>query len=85
MADTYSNTLPDSTQNPARLRQPAHRILERLLSGHDGSVAIRLWNGTQYVVGNEPSAFTLVVHDPTLLDAGVLSVGPKAADAIAVG
>ena len=63
----YSNTLPDSARNSAAAQQPAIRIFERLLRGYDGSAALRLWDGTLYVVGDESPAFTLVVRDPALL------------------
>ncbi len=63
----YSDTSPDSARNPATARQPAIRIFERLMRGYDGLAALRLWNGTLYVLGDEAPVFTLVVRDPALL------------------
>lgn len=48
-----SNISPDSALNSASAQQPAIRIFERLMRGYDGSAALRLWNGTLYVFGDE--------------------------------
>lgn len=63
----YSTTSPDRARNPATVHHPAIRIFERLMRGYDGSAALRLWDGTLYVLGDKSPAFTLVVRDPALL------------------
>lgn len=45
----------------------AVRIAHRLLSSFHGAVALRLWNGASYVVGQTAPLFTLIVRDPTVL------------------
>ncbi len=45
----------------------ALRIVQRLLGNFQGAVALRLWNGTNYVIGQAKPLFTLVVRDPTVL------------------
>lgn len=45
----------------------AVRIVQRLLGSFHGAVALRLWNGANYAIGQTKPLFTLVVRDPTVL------------------
>lgn len=55
---------------------PAMRILNRLLHNFHGAMALRLWNGVTYPIGQATPAFTLVVKDPTVLKQLVLNHNP---------
>jgi len=41
-------------------------ILERLLTGYDGPVAVRMWND-EYIYGEAGAACTVVIHHPPVL------------------
>lgn len=45
----------------------AVRIVQRLLGSFPGAVALKLWNGASYAVGQTAPLFTLVVRDPAVL------------------
>ena len=55
-------------------------LLTRLFRSFDGSLALRLWNGTTLIVGNravqvaEP-LFTLVCHHPGFVRSMVFEIG----------
>ncbi len=63
------------TLNPFKLSGEANvgqinaalRIVQRLLGDFHGAVALRLWNGAHYAIGQTKPLFTLVVRDPTVL------------------
>jgi cyclopropane-fatty-acyl-phospholipid synthase len=52
------------------------RIIQRLLQNFQGSIALRLWNGTLYAFGETVPKFTLVVRDPAVLRKLVLKRSP---------
>ncbi len=56
--------------------QPAIRIFDRLMRGYPGSVALRLWNNAVHAPTGQPSAFTLVVRDPSVLRSLVFNRSP---------
>ncbi|MEO6293480.1 MAG: cyclopropane-fatty-acyl-phospholipid synthase family protein [Burkholderiaceae bacterium] len=45
----------------------AVRIVQKLLGSFPGAVALKLWNGASYAVGQTAPLFTLVVRDPAVL------------------
>lgn len=51
----------------SRQIKAALRIAEKLLSSYPGAVALELWNGASYAVGQTAPLFTLVVRDPGVL------------------
>ena len=52
------------------------RIVKQLLHNFQGAIALRLWNGAQYVFGDTVPKFTLVVRDPAVLRKLVLKRNP---------
>jgi cyclopropane-fatty-acyl-phospholipid synthase len=52
------------------------RIVKRLLHDFKGEIALRLWNGGQYVFGDAVPKFTLVLRDPAVLRKLVLKRNP---------
>ena len=52
------------------------RIVKRLLNNFHGAIALRLWNGAQYVFGDTVPKFTLVVRDPAVLRKLILKRNP---------
>ncbi|MFZ2653271.1 MAG: cyclopropane-fatty-acyl-phospholipid synthase family protein [Burkholderiaceae bacterium] len=54
----------------------ASRIVQRLLRGFRGSLALRLWNDTILRLGPAAPEFTMVVRDPTVLRELVLQRNP---------
>jgi cyclopropane-fatty-acyl-phospholipid synthase len=52
------------------------RIVKRLLHDFQGAIALRLWNGAHYVLGQTPPKFTLVVRDPAVLRKLVMKRNP---------
>ena len=52
------------------------RIVRRLLIDFQGAIALRLWNGAQYVFGPTVPKFTLVVRDPAVLRRLVMKRNP---------
>ncbi len=76
MARTTSSTLASPSVDPG-LTEAATRILHRLLSPFDGSLALRLWNDATHYFGKSGApAFTLVFRDPAVLRDLVLKRGP---------
>jgi cyclopropane-fatty-acyl-phospholipid synthase len=76
MARITSRTFPPSALDPG-LTKAATRILHRLLSPFDGSLALRLWNDVTHSFGRSGApAFTLVLRDPAVLRDLVLKRGP---------
>ena len=78
MARSTSPALPSSSVDPG-LTAAATRIIHKLLSPFDGSLALRLWNDVTHsfgkCAGHAPS-FTLVLRDPAVLRDLVLKRGP---------
>jgi cyclopropane-fatty-acyl-phospholipid synthase len=52
------------------------RIVKRLLHDFQGTIALRLWNGSDYVFGETVPKFTLVVRDPVVLRKLILKRNP---------
>lgn len=79
MTRSTSTSLPTSGPD-AGLNEAATRIIHKLLSRFDGSIALRLWNdATQSFgqrVGQMAPSFTLVLRDPQVLRDLVLKRGP---------
>jgi cyclopropane-fatty-acyl-phospholipid synthase len=75
MARTSTSTLETSTVDPG-LTEAASRIIHKLLSPFDGSLALRLWNGVTHSFGHNAPSFTLVLRDPRVLRDLVLKRGP---------
>ncbi|MDP1692173.1 MAG: cyclopropane-fatty-acyl-phospholipid synthase family protein [Burkholderiaceae bacterium] len=65
--NTSSVLAPNLALHQVRAQQSAIRILERLLRGYKGAVALRLWNNAVHAPADEAPVFTLVVRDPGLL------------------
>jgi cyclopropane-fatty-acyl-phospholipid synthase len=64
------------TSPDAKYSSVALRIFKRLLNNFQGAIALRLWNGAAYVVGQTSPKFTLVVRDPAVLRRLVLKHSP---------
>ncbi len=77
MARSTSPQLPAASSDPG-LNEAATRIIHKLLSPFDGSLALRLWNDVTHSFGKSQSApsFTLVLRDPAVLRDLVLKRGP---------
>ena len=79
MTRSTSTTLPTS-RSDAGLNEAATRIIHKLLSRFDGSLALRLWNDATHSfgqrVGQMAPSFTLVLRDPGVLRDLVLKRGP---------
>ena len=75
MPPTSSSALPPSGIDPG-LTAAATRILDKLLSRFDGSLALRLWNDVTHSFGQKAPSFTLVLRDPSVLREVVLKRGP---------
>ncbi|HEX7690044.1 MAG TPA: cyclopropane-fatty-acyl-phospholipid synthase family protein [Burkholderiaceae bacterium] len=75
MARSSSSALPSQEIGPGPI-EAAHRIMQRLLSPFDGSLALRLWDGVTHTFGKAAPAFTLVFRDPTVLRDLVLRRSP---------
>ena len=79
MARSTSTTLPTRGADPG-LNEAATRIIHKLLSRFDGSIALRLWNDATHSfgqrVGQMAPSFTLVLRDPGVLRDLVLKRGP---------
>ena len=76
LADSgYQGTSRSARQN-ARQISATVRIVKRLLHDFQGAIALRLWDGAQYVFGDAVPKFTLVVRDPTVLRKLVLKRNP---------
>jgi cyclopropane-fatty-acyl-phospholipid synthase len=79
MARTTSTTLPMTSDDPG-LTEAATRIIHKLLSRFDGTLALRLWNDVTHSfgqgVGHVAPSFTLVLRDPAVLRDLVLKRGP---------
>jgi cyclopropane-fatty-acyl-phospholipid synthase len=58
--------------HPDASAQAGLRILRRIFSGFQGSLAARLWDGTTFRAGSGPAAFTLAFQDPQVLRSLVL-------------
>jgi cyclopropane-fatty-acyl-phospholipid synthase len=74
MARTTSSTLTHGV-DPGPT-EAATRIIHKLLSPFDGSLALRLWNDVTHRFGQNAPSFTLVLRDPTVLRDLVLKRGP---------
>ncbi len=55
-----------ATDREQTVAAAGREILERLLAGYDGPVAVRLWNG-ECINGNTTAPCTVVVHEPSVL------------------
>ena len=79
MARSTSTSLPSSSADRG-LSEAATRIIHKLLSRFDGSLALRLWNDVTHSfgqrVGQVAPSFTLVLRDPKVLRDLVLKSGP---------
>jgi cyclopropane-fatty-acyl-phospholipid synthase len=79
MARSSSTTLPPVSADPS-LTAAATRIIHKLLSRFDGSLALRLWNDVTHsfgqAAGHKAPSFTLVLRDPAVLRDLVLKRGP---------
>jgi len=75
MSRTTSTTLSEAGVEPVPTAA-ATRIIHRLLSPFDGSLALRLWNDVTHYFGQNAPAFTLVLRDPAVLRDLVLKRGP---------
>jgi len=75
MARTSPSTLQPSSADPG-LTEAATRIIHKLLSPFDGSLALRLWNDATHSFGHAAPSFTLVLRDPAVLRDLVLKRGP---------
>ena len=75
MARSSSSTLP-SSRTDSGPTEAATRIVRRLLSPFDGSLALRLWNDVTHHFGHSTPSFTLVLRDPSVLRELVLKRGP---------
>jgi cyclopropane-fatty-acyl-phospholipid synthase len=71
----YRGTARSARQN-ARQISATVRIVKRLLHDFQGAIALRLWDGAQYVFGDAVPKFTLVVRDPAVLRKLVLKRNP---------
>ncbi len=71
--NTLVSTLPGSELSAV---EAAQRIVQRLLRGFRGSVALHLWNDTVLRLGPAAPEFTMVVRDPTVLRELVLQRNP---------
>ncbi|MEQ1804681.1 MAG: cyclopropane-fatty-acyl-phospholipid synthase family protein [Burkholderiaceae bacterium] len=71
--NTLVSTLPGSESSTVAAAQ---RIVQRLLHGFRGSVALRLWNDAILLLGPAAPEFTMVVRDPTVLRELVLQRNP---------
>ncbi len=71
--NTLVSTLPGSESSTVAA---ALRIMQRLLRGFRGSVALRLWNDAILRLGPAAPEFTMVVRDPTVLRELVLQRNP---------
>ena len=79
MTRSTSTTLATAGADPG-LNEAATRIVHKLLSRFDGSIALRLWNDVTHSfgqhVGQMAPSFTLVLRDPGVLRDLVLKRGP---------
>ena len=79
MARSTSSTLPSTSVDPG-LTEAASRIIHKLLSRFDGSLALRLWTDVTHSFGQHVGlmapSFTLVLRDPKVLRDLVLKRGP---------
>ena len=79
MSRSTSTTLATAGTDPG-LNEAATRIIHKLLSRFDGSIALRLWNDATHSfgqhVGQMAPSFTLVLRDPGVLRDLVLKRGP---------
>ena len=75
MTRTSSSTLAEPTVDDG-LAAAATHIIDRLLAGFEGSVAVRLWSGVTHYFGPNPPAFTLVFHNAAVLRELVLKRSP---------
>src|SRR3978361_1541788 len=79
MARTTSSTPTRPGVDPGPT-EAATRIIHKLLSRFDGSLALRLWNDVTHSfgqrVGQMAPSFTLVLRDPAVLRDLVLKRGP---------
>ena len=76
LADSGYQGTPRSARQNARQISATVRIVKRLLHDFQGAIALRLWDGAQYVFGDAVPKFTLVVRDPTVLRKLVLKRNP---------
>lgn len=72
---SWWRTTPGGLPPQAREHESALCILRALMRGYPGSLTVRLWNGTQHVLG-ETSGFTLVLRHPSVLRELVLRPNP---------
>jgi cyclopropane-fatty-acyl-phospholipid synthase len=75
MTRTSSSTLAEPTVDDGAAAAATH-IIDRLLAGFEGSVAVRLWNGVTHYFGPNPPAFTLAFRDAAVLRELVLKRSP---------
>ncbi|MEP6503216.1 MAG: cyclopropane-fatty-acyl-phospholipid synthase family protein [Betaproteobacteria bacterium] len=75
MARSSSSTLHTAGADPG-LTEAATRIIHKLLSPFDGSLALRMWNDVTHYFGHNAPSFTLVLRDPAVLRDLVLKRGP---------
>jgi cyclopropane-fatty-acyl-phospholipid synthase len=74
MSSTTALDVPSS--HDAKYSNVTLRIFKRLLNNFQGAIALRLWNGAHYVVGQTAPKFTLVVRDPAVLRKLILKGNP---------
>ena len=67
---------PTFTLTSTTAHQLAIRIFDRLMSGYEGAVALRLWDDQLHTPAGKLSTFTLVVRDPVVLRHLVLDRNP---------
>jgi cyclopropane-fatty-acyl-phospholipid synthase len=68
--------LNEPTGSDAKYINATVRIVKRLLTDFQGAIALRLWNGAHFVVGQTAPKFTLVVRDPAVLRKLVMKRNP---------
>lgn len=76
LEDSAYQGTPRSARQNARQLSATVRIVKRLLHDFQGAIALRLWDGAQYVFGDAVPKFTLVVRDPAVLRKLVLKRNP---------
>jgi cyclopropane-fatty-acyl-phospholipid synthase len=65
-----------SVASQTRQVNATYRIVKRLLRDFHGAIALRLWNGANYVFGESVPKFTLVVRDPAVLRKLIMKRSP---------
>ena len=76
LEDSAYQGAPRSARQNARQISATVRIVKRLLNDFQGAIALRLWDGAQYIFGDAVPKFTLVVRDPAVLRKLVIKRNP---------